>query len=157
MLQTINYMIHLGRLQSPYISQVAFAATGMQSRFDTPDGVVNFVFRQDCYFTNSTLNVSSIAIDAGDGLGYRAIQWGNPFTCNYDTEGDKDVKVKFTFSDNSVKYTHFTITVKINTLKSQLDITIPKLSTLIPPLYVPIMGKKPQEMLPLFLMEVLPC
>jgi hypothetical protein len=52
-----------GRLQSPYISMVAFGTTGMQSRFETPDGVVNFVFRQDCYFTNSSLSVSSIYID----------------------------------------------------------------------------------------------
>lgn len=103
-----------GRLQSPYIGQVAFAATGMQSRFETPDGVVDFVFRQDCYFTNSALSVSSIAVDAGDGLGYRTVQWGNAFSCNYATEGDKDVKVRFTFSDSSIKYAHFTITVDIN-------------------------------------------
>lgn len=103
-----------GRLQSPYISQVAFAATGMQSRFETPDGIVKFVFRQDCYFTNSALGVSSIAIDASDGLGYRTVQWGNAFSCNYAIAGAKDVKVKFTFSDNSIKYSHFTITVDIN-------------------------------------------
>lgn len=103
-----------GRLQSPYLGQMAFAATGMQSRFETPDGVVYFVFRQDCYFTNSAQSVSSISVDAGDGLGYRTVQWGNVFSCNYATEGDKDVKVKFTFSDSSIKYTHFTITVDIN-------------------------------------------
>ncbi len=79
-----------GRLQSPYIGQVAFAATGMQSRFETPDGVVDFVFRQECYFTNSALGVSSIAIDASDGLGYRTFaapdmpQLGQPLVliCN---------------------------------------------------------------------------
>ncbi|HBY54847.1 MAG TPA: hypothetical protein DEH15_20750 [Marinilabiliales bacterium] len=103
-----------GRLQSPYIGQVAFGAAGMQSRFETPDGVVKFRFRQECYFTNSALGVSSIAIDAGDGLGYRAVQWENAFACNYATAGAKDVKVKFTFSDNSIRYSHFTITVDIN-------------------------------------------
>ncbi|HDR52804.1 MAG TPA: hypothetical protein ENN90_14495 [Mariniphaga anaerophila] len=92
-----------GRTESPYIGQAAFAASAMQSRFDT-DGTVNFVFQQDCYFTNSGLSVSSIAVDADDGQGYRQAQWGLPFLCSYNTDGDKDVKVKFTFSDSSVLY-----------------------------------------------------
>lgn len=103
-----------GRLQSPYINQVAFAATTMQSRFETTDGIVRFVFRQDCYFSNSGLSVSSISVDASDGQGYRPVQWGSPFSCDYSTEGHKDIKVKFTFSDNSTVYSHFTITVDIN-------------------------------------------
>ncbi len=103
-----------GRLQSPYINQVAFAATAMQSRFETTDGIVRFVFRQDCYFSNSGLTVSSISVDASDGQGYRTVQWGSPFSCDYGTAGDKDIKVKFTFSDNSTAYSHFTVTVDIN-------------------------------------------
>ncbi len=103
-----------GRIESPYIIQNAFAAAAMQSYFETSNGVVEFVFQQDCYFSNSGLSVSSISVDANDGQGYRSVQWGNTLSCNYSTGGNKDVKVKFTFSDNSTLYSHFTITVDIN-------------------------------------------
>lgn len=103
-----------GRTQSPYLNQIAFAASTVQPRFETTDGVVKFVFEQDCYFSNSGLGVSTIAVDGNDGQGYRQVHWGTPFTCGYSEGGDKDVKVKFTFSDNSTLYSHFTITVDVN-------------------------------------------
>ena len=63
------------------------------------------------YYSNSTKTVTNRQVDLGDGLGYRTVAWNGEIASNYTTDGDKIVKVKFTFSDGSVKYSHLKIVV----------------------------------------------
>ena len=86
-----------GRTISPYISQTAFAASTMQTRFETK-GSLNFVFESDCFFTNTGLSIDQLQVDADDGAGYKTVSIGNVFTASYSSGGNKDVKVKAKFS-----------------------------------------------------------
>jgi len=107
-----------GRTSSPYISQTAFAATSMKSRFKTK-GSLNFVFEQDCFFSNTGLTITNMQIDADDGGGYRTVSFGNVFTASYSNGGNKDLKVKMTFSNGSIQSCHFGFYVeKLSNTKS---------------------------------------
>ncbi|WP_423130249.1 T9SS type A sorting domain-containing protein [Gaoshiqia sp. Z1-71] len=112
-----------GRVQSPYINQIAFAAAPVESEIDAMSGQVKMKLQQATFFTNSTSNVTSIYVDGGDGSGYKQVNWGNEFSFSYGTDGYKEVKVKFSFSDGTILYSHFTINVTITTATSKSSTT----------------------------------
>lgn len=87
-----------GRTQSPYQTQVLFAAAPVRSRART--NTVSFLFRRNLYLTGDGAAPSALYLDFGDGNGYRPATWGQPLATTYATAGTKRVKVKFVYRFN---------------------------------------------------------
>ncbi|MGY3088136.1 hypothetical protein ACVWYF_001169 [Hymenobacter sp. UYAg731] len=84
-----------GRSQSPYQTQVLFAAAPVISRART--NTVSFLFRRNLYLTGDGSAPSSIYLDFGDGNGYQSATWNQSITTTYSDSGTKRVKVKFIY------------------------------------------------------------
>ena len=84
-----------GRAQSPYQTNVLFAAAPTISRARTNS--VSFVFRRNLYLTGTGAVPSALYLDFGDGRGYLPAAWNTPLATTYATAGSKRVKVKIVF------------------------------------------------------------
>ena len=85
-----------GRSQSPYQTNVLFVAAPELSYSRT--GTVSFLFRRNLYLTGNGERPNGIALDFGDGNGYRNVTWNRAIGTTYATAGTKRIKVKITFS-----------------------------------------------------------
>ncbi len=63
------------------------------------------------WYTNQASNVSSIAIDFADGLGYQTIAFGQIKNVSYTTAGIKEWKYKLTLTNNQILYSHSKIQI----------------------------------------------
>ncbi|TYA53183.1 T9SS type A sorting domain-containing protein [Formosa maritima] len=60
-----------------------------------------FELASDFYFNNTTNNLSEVKADFDDGSGLQTISFNSPIQVNYQSEGDKNLIFKLTFSDGS--------------------------------------------------------
>ena len=65
------------------------------------------IFPSSLIMTN--VSITSLEFDAGDGLGYRAVQAGTPISVFYGSEGVKELKLKATLSGGKTLYSHTSI------------------------------------------------
>lgn len=70
-----------GRSQSPYQTQRLFAAAPVFAYSRT--GTVSFVFRRNLFLTNSSIPVTGLYLDFGDGYGYRPATWNQSLSATY--------------------------------------------------------------------------
>lgn len=63
-----------------------------------------FLVSKQFFFSNQTVEPQSIAIDFGDGNGFKQVQWETTYTINYADIGDKTMMIKM-FNVNSVSTT----------------------------------------------------
>jgi len=89
-----------GRTQSPYVTSTVFAAAPSISHANT--GSPSVIFKEELFFKNSPKTLSSIQIDFNDGRGYLSAVWDYPLSAQYLTKGQKQIKIKLTFTDASV-------------------------------------------------------
>lgn len=121
----------IGRTQSPYLSRIAFAAT--PTRGFARGGSVSLVFKPELFYNTSSKTIGSMSVDFIDGRGYQAAAWNTPVTSAYTTTGTKRIKIKLTFTDNSVveTYSILEITEVASTLppvryaSKSPDVTVP--------------------------------
>ena len=84
-----------GRSQSPYQTNVLFAAA--PARLDAPTNSVSFVFRRNLFLSGNGRLPTSLALDFGDGNGYRIARWGRSLSTVYAAGGSKRIKVRIEF------------------------------------------------------------
>ena len=78
-----------GRARSPYQTNVLFAAAPARTEALTPS--VSFVLRRNLFLSGDGRLPSQLALDFGDGQGYRPAAWGQPLGTTYATGGTKRV------------------------------------------------------------------
>lgn len=87
------------RPRDPYDMGTCFAAAPMLGTVHFLQS--QFIFRQDLYFSNNSKTVSQLQVDFDDGLGYRIAQWGSAILVQYPSTGNKFIRTKITYSDNT--------------------------------------------------------
>lgn len=87
------------RPRNPYLPGTCFSAATMLETVHSLQS--QFVFRQDLYFSNNGKTVSSIQVDFADGLGFRTVQWNAPIAVQYTVDGDKYIRIRLNYTDNS--------------------------------------------------------
>jgi hypothetical protein len=80
-----------GRSQSPYQAKTLFAAAPAVS--SSNNATITFVLRSDLFIKN-TGTINATYIDLADGLGYRVVTLGTPFSVSYPSTGIRRIKVK---------------------------------------------------------------
>jgi hypothetical protein len=123
--------IDTGRLQidrSGLAESEVFAAAAM-SAHTYRGAAASFVVDRSWYFHPNTPLPASLAVDPGDGNGYRAAAFGEPIAVNYTTTGDKQVRVRATFPDG--RELESTATFRVESLQAPLpDDTIAVTATI---------------------------
>jgi hypothetical protein len=99
-----------GVWQNPYQTEKVFLLSPSVTDYEGKSFEV--FLPSDLWLTNNSSTVSSINIDLGDGLGYRAITLGTPISVSYSDTGYKEWKYKLMLTDNSVLYSHSQIYIK---------------------------------------------
>ncbi|PIW05424.1 MAG: hypothetical protein COW40_04975 [Cytophagales bacterium CG17_big_fil_post_rev_8_21_14_2_50_40_13] len=98
-----------GRPSTPYENKITFAAAPTLN--EVSGSIQTFKLRSALHYTNTTKTLSSRQVDLDDGYGYRTLAWDGEALSNYTTDGEKTIKVKFTYTDATVVYSHFKIMV----------------------------------------------
>ena len=98
-----------GVWQNPYDEKQVFAMTAPILKFNNLSMQVELP--AGLWYTNQASNVSSIAIDFSDGLGYQTIAFGQIKNVSYTTAGIKEWKYKLTLTNNQVLYSHSKIQI----------------------------------------------
>jgi hypothetical protein len=65
---------------------------------------LEFVIDRDSMLTHGVSLISSMRIDAGDGLGWRTLEPGHPLAVSYGSTGTKNLSLQATLIDGSVVY-----------------------------------------------------
>lgn len=100
--------------KNPYQSKKLFASTPVQNVFS--NATVQFIVKSELYYTNLGKTVTAISVDMGNGSGFRAVTWDNPFSVTYSSSGIKSFIIKYTFSDGDVLQTHGRIAISIDAI-----------------------------------------
>ncbi len=113
-----------GRPSTPYENKITFAAAPTLN--EVSGSIQTFKLRSALHYTNTTKTLSSRQVDLDDGYGYRTLAWDGEALSNYTTDGEKTIKVKFTYTDATVVYSHFKIVVtNTSTIAQQAPGTTP--------------------------------
>jgi hypothetical protein len=109
-----SIVVRSGRLApgvgDPLRRQRVFAAAALTDHTYRGERAV-FELRRDHFLTNGP-PVSRIAIDAGDGRGFRSARFGDPIEARYETDGTKTVRVRVTDDDGHVSHGSFLFDVR---------------------------------------------
>jgi hypothetical protein len=95
---------NLNRTESPYEQHLLFGAAPAVNIADT--NVLQLIISNDFYYSNSDKTIHTIQVDYGNETGYRTITMGNISNVTYTSGGDKTIKVKITYTDNTVMESH---------------------------------------------------
>ncbi len=63
---------------------------------------VHFVFSESLYITNDGRRPTGLAVDFGDGAGFRAVQFGQEQEVSYAAEGRKTISTRLTLEDGTI-------------------------------------------------------
>jgi hypothetical protein len=107
-MQTVN-----GRLKDVYVSSVWQNPYQEFTTLAISPSIINYnltyckvILPANLWLTNMGSQVSSIQMDAGDGLGYRTVNFDTQISLNYADTGWKHWVFKVTLINNQVLYTH---------------------------------------------------
>ena len=98
-----------GVWQNPYDEKQVFAVASPIVKYNNL--TVNVELPTALWYTNQASNVSSIAIDFGNGLGYQTLGFGQVKTVTYAQKGNYVWKYKLTLTNNQVLYSHSKIEI----------------------------------------------
>ncbi len=73
----------------------AFAAAALAESTHRGAGVT-FAFESEWYVTNRSAKPRTLAVDFGDGLGWRTVRWGDRPQVHYDRTGHKVIRLRIT-------------------------------------------------------------
>lgn len=90
-----------GRTTTPYEIKETFAIVPMISSLE--GSAHTFLFKPEFYYSNMGKTISTLRVDFGDGGGYRTITPNVPMSILYGSEGEKTIRFKVTYTDNSFK------------------------------------------------------
>lgn len=101
LLRTENgrYYDILPRVESPYENKTLFISAPLKEKIFS--GNQTFYISQDFFISNLTGPIS-IEIDFNDGVGYRAVSFGQSITVNYPNNNVKNIKTKITYNGNQL-------------------------------------------------------
>ena len=89
-----------GRTQSPYESKRLFAAVPV-NQYST-DGSESFIYRSNMVWGNTSLSISQLQINFGNGTGLQTLTANTAININYADTGTYVWTIRATLSDNSV-------------------------------------------------------
>jgi hypothetical protein len=107
-----------GRPTTPYETKTAFAIS--PTTHNLSGASQQFILRQNFFVTNTGKTLSSLQVDFGDGQGYQTVSWNSPVNVSYSTDGEKTIKVKFTYTDATVVESHSKIEVVDTAISLQM-------------------------------------
>ncbi len=90
--------------RNPYETKTLFAVTPLKQYLQ--GDTFTFKVPSSLIYTNVGLSLSQIQIDFGNGQGYQTVSVNTGKTVSYTTGGEKEIKVKCTYSNGSVEYSH---------------------------------------------------
>ncbi len=105
-----------GVWQNPYQVENAFAITAATDTYTGKNQ--QLIFPPSLWLSNDAAAVSNMQVDAGDGLGYRALNINQQLPVNYPDTGLKVITYKLNLNNNTTLYSHS----QIHILPSVLDI-----------------------------------
>lgn len=89
-----------GRTQNPYESKRLFAAVPV-NQYST-DGSESFIYRSNMVWGNTSLTISQLQINFGNGTGLQTLTANTPININYADTGAYVWTIRATLSDNSI-------------------------------------------------------
>lgn len=95
--------------RNPYDSKTVFGVTPLKQRVQ--GDVFTFKLPSGLIYTNTSLSLSQVQIDFGDGNGYQTITLNTAKTITYTSGGAKDITVKFVYSNGPTLYSQSKIWV----------------------------------------------
>jgi len=93
----------VNRTQSPYLLHSAFAIAPTQQQVTT--GTNYLILRPELFLSNTGKTISTLQIDPGTGT-YQTTSFNTPITVDYDTAGFYAIRLKITYTDSTVNYSH---------------------------------------------------
>ncbi|MFT6215709.1 MAG: hypothetical protein ACJAS3_002109, partial [Roseivirga sp.] len=99
-----------GRPTTPYETKTAFAIS--PTTHNLSGASHQFILRQNFFVTNTGKSLTSRQVEFGDGQGYQTVSWNSTINVTYSTDGEKTIKVKFTYTDATVVESHSKIEVR---------------------------------------------
>ena len=99
-----------GVWQNPYQSEKAFLISPPVNFYQGQS--LQIVLPANLWFTNNAAGITSMQLDAGDGVGYRTLTVGQPLTINYADTGLKQWTYKLTISGGAILYSHSEIQIQ---------------------------------------------
>ena len=117
-----------GTWQSPYQVETVFAISPASDSYVGKNQ--QLLLPAPLWLSNDGTAISNIQVDAGDGLGYRTITYGQLLTVNYPDTGRKVLNYKLNLNNNTSLYSHSQIHIKASVIESIPGIqTIPITAT----------------------------
>ncbi|MEO6868076.1 MAG: T9SS type A sorting domain-containing protein [Ginsengibacter sp.] len=98
-----------GVWQNPYQSEQVFLLSPPVNFYQGKS--LQVLLPSNLWFTNNAGGITSLQIDAGDGVGYRTLTQGVPITVNYADTGRKEWTYKLTISGGAILYSHSQIVI----------------------------------------------
>jgi hypothetical protein len=89
------------RPTTPYEIRDAFAFTPNQAMLT--GGSHQFMFKPELLISNTGKTVAGLQVDFGNGQGYQTVLANTPIGVNYATEGEKVLRFKISYTDNSFR------------------------------------------------------
>ncbi|MCX2494761.1 T9SS type A sorting domain-containing protein [Pedobacter sp. PF22-3] len=93
-----------GTWQNPYQISSAFAISPFVQNYEGLNQQI--VLPANLFFGNQPGEISSLQIDAGDGLGFRTITIGTPLYANYPDTGFKEIQYRLNLAGGGQLYSH---------------------------------------------------
>ena len=88
------------RPYSPYEQRTLVALSPLVSKVATR--TPQFAFPSQLLFTNAAPAITALEFDAGEGQGYRAVGWDQPFTATYPANGTYILRFRLTCANGAV-------------------------------------------------------
>ncbi len=98
--------------RNPYETKTLFASTTLKQHFKSNQ--VSFKLPSGLIYSNINPNLSQVQIDYGNSQGYQTISLDAVKTIFYTSAGEKDIKVKFVYANNTSVESHSKISVEFD-------------------------------------------
>ena len=95
--------------RNPYDTKTVFAITPLKQHLQ--GSTFTFKLPSNLIYSNIGLNISNIKIDFGNGQGYQTVTTNNNKTISYTSGGEKEIKVKFSYTNGTIVQSHSKIWV----------------------------------------------
>jgi len=97
------------RASSPFIEHDLFLFA--PAHHSVKSNVFNFRIDSSFFYTNTGKTIADISLDAGIDSTYTSVQFNQNIPVIYSTGGTKNIKIRITYTDATVYYSHFDIRV----------------------------------------------
>ncbi|MGB4776353.1 MAG: T9SS type A sorting domain-containing protein [Daejeonella sp.] len=117
-----------GTWQDPYQTESAFAISPAGESYTGKSQ--QLLLPESLWFSNNGIAVSSLQVDAGDGLGYRTLTANQQLGLSYPDTGKKVITYKLNLTNGTALYSHSQIHIQSSVLESYPGVqTVPITAT----------------------------